>query len=286
MAGNRVYIPFTLFNIRIVNMKHLWEPSREYLGKPTDKPNYFITGVTAKTKQNWWEEPTLAPAWAAYSQLLQASGMTPQMVAEWPIKDGDMPAEPGKPPSEWAKDHWVLGGSTSSAIKVELVQGQNVVLLANKVGVKPGDYTALGLSAAIKQNNARGLKHYCNTVLFMAPGEEIAVGQSVSGAELMQQAQAQGLNVAGFHSAPGFGGQPGGGFPSGAGVPVTQPGFPSTGAPSNPPMNGGPQGQMGAPMGGGAFAGPAPTGTPGLGHGSAPFPSSGGAFPAGPAFPQ
>lgn len=228
--AQRVYVPFMMFGVRMVNMQFLWSPSLEYQGKPTQKPNYFITCVTPKTRAGWWEEPILAPAWAAYDQLLQKSGMTLQHISEWPIKDGDMPPEPGKSPSEWAKGHWVLGGSSSQAIKAEIVQNGNVVPLPAKVGVKPGDFVALGCSAAIKQNNPRALKHFCNTVLFTAAGEEIAVGNSVSGAELMRTAQSQGLQVAGFNGSPG-------GFPGGF---QPQPG---------PGQYGGPQGHPGSPGG-------------------------------------
>ena len=277
--SQRVYVPFMLFNSRMVNMQHLWNPSTEYLGKKTDKPNYFITVVTAKTRQNWWEEPLLAPAWAAYDQLLQKSGMTPQMITEWPIKDGDMPPEPGKAPSEWAKGHWILGGSSSSPIKAEIVQNNNVALLPAKVGVKPGDYVALGCSAAIKQNNPRALKHFCNSVLFTAPGEEIAVGNSVSGAELMRSAQAQGLNPVGFgapsqqygdfRTAAGPGGAPGGfshgsggGFAPSPGGPAAAPGAslqpngPGAAFPSSQPQQPG-----GYP--GGGFNQPGPGAFPG-----------------------
>lgn len=302
--SQRVYIPFMLFNMRIVNMQHMWSPSLEYLGKKTDKPNYFITAVTPKTRANWWEEPLLASNWAAYDQLLQKSGMTPQHISEWPVKDGDMPPEPGKNPAEWAKSHWVLGGSSSNPIKVEIVRNGNVEPLIAKVGVKPGDYVALGLSAAIKQNNPRAMKHFCNTVLFMGacpPEQEIAVGNSVSGAELMQHAQRQGLQVAGFSTAPGFGGAPQGGFP-GAGGPgqhttvfpnnnapggfVPQQGFTPPGAGPGAPMNPAgfvPQGTVqNGPGFGGAAAYPSnqqPQGGPGFQQpgGFAP-PQIGGAF--------
>jgi hypothetical protein len=280
--SQRIYVPFMLFNVRMVNMSHLWEPSFEYQGKKQDKPSYFTTCVTPKTRQNWWEEPLLAPCWAAYSDLLSKSGMTPQHVSEWPVKDGDMPSEPGKPPSEWAKGHWVLGGSTTNPIKVEMVQGGNVIPLVNKVGVKPGDFVALGLTAAIKQNNPRALKHYCNTVLFLGPGEEIAVGQSVSGAELMRTAQQQGLQVAGFSASPGFGGHPQGGFPGGGGAPsgpqyggapMGNPGFnPQAGGFPGNPQNGPGTAPMTAPHA--ATPGTVQNGTPQPGHGNVAFPSS------------
>lgn len=282
MATNRIYVSFMLFNVRIVNMQHLWEPSREYLGKPQDKPSWFATCVAPKTRANWWEEPALAPCWAAYSELLQKAGMTPQMVTEWPIRDGDLPPEPGKQPADWAKGHWVLGGSTTSQIKVEMVQAGNVVPLPAKIGVKPGDFVALGLTAAIKQNNPRALKHYCNTVLFVGPGEEIAVGGGVSGAELMAQAQAQGLQVAGFSHSPGFGGgAPSGGFSAGPGTGGAPQGFtppngPGTAMPTGSVPSVGPQVGSAPAMqpASGAFpsSGPA-SGGPAMG-GQPPFPGS------------
>lgn len=252
----RVYIPFMMFNARIVNMQHLWSASYEYLGKKTEKPNYFLTAVTPKTRGNWWEEPTLAGNWAAYEQLLQKSGMTPQHITGWPVKDGDLPPEIGKAPADWAKGHWIIGGSSSNPIKVEIVQGPNTVPLPARVGVKPGDYVALGLSAAIKQNDPRAMKHFCNTVLFMGPGEEIAVGNSVSGADLMTAAQQQGMQVIGFaHASPAYGQGPGGpgGFPG--------------------------AGQQHAPQGPGGFAGPGQGAQPNFGGGQTP------AYGAGPGAP-
>jgi hypothetical protein len=295
-----------LFNMRMVNMQHLWEPSREFKGAPTTKPNYFITVITPKTRAGWWEEPLLAPAWAAYSELMNKTGMNAQMITEWPIKDGDMPSEPGKTPTEWAKGQWILGGSSSSPIKAEIVQNNNVAVLPAKVGVKPGDYVSLGCSAAIKQTNARGLKHFCNTVLFTAAGEEIAVGNSVSGAELYRTAEAQGLRPVGF-GAPGggFGGGYPGGQPNGPGAggpgnpgqgPFTQPGphgnaggfAPTQGGPAmpynaNPPNNGGPG------VGGSAYPSNQPQGGPGFGgagpgmpqsYGPGGTPANGGQFPS------
>lgn len=277
MSAQRIYVPFMLFNMRMVNMQHLWSPSLEYLGKKTEKPNYFITVVSAKSRANWWEEPLLAPAWAAYDQLLQKSGMTPQHISSWPIKDGDMPPEPGKAPAEWAKGHWVLGGSSSQPIKAEIVQNGNVLPLPAKIGVKPGDFVALGASAAIKQNDPRAMKHFCNTVLFMGAGEEIAVGNSVSGAELMRTAQGQGLQVAGFAGSPGFGGAPQGGFP-GPGQTFTPPGYAGAAQPN-----------FGGQPAPGGFAGPQLGFTPPVGQfapmtGNPAGPGYGVQAPGGPGF--
>lgn len=266
MAGNRIYVPFMMFSSRIVNMQHLWTPSTEYLGKKQEKPSYFVTCIVPKTRQNWWEEPALAANMAAYNELLAKSGMTPQHVAEWPIKDGDMPPEPGKAPSEWAKGQWIFGGSSSSPIKVEIVQNGTVQPLPAKVNVKPGDFVALGMSTAVKQNNPRALKHYCNTVLFTGPGEEIAVGNSVSGSELMAHAQQQGLNVVGFQGAPG-----------GFAPPMGAPGFTPQGPASFPGNN---PGAGFVPTPGGPAQ--APYASPPNFGGAAPGPGNGSAFPSNP----
>jgi hypothetical protein len=111
----------------------------------------------------------------------------------------------------------------------------------------------VGGTAAVSAQDSRKIKLYLNAVVFTAPGEEIVFANSVSGAELMQRAQQQGLQVAGFaptgagfpgapqfQSAPGyapsgFPGAPQGGFPGApAGAPQFAPqpgGFPGAGAP-------------------------------------------------------
>ena len=123
----------------------------------------------------------------------------------------------------------------------------------------------VGVTAAVKQNDPRGVKLYLNAVVFSSPGEEIVFANSVSGAELMQQAQRQGLQVAGF--------APGGGF----GAPAGAPGF--TPGQFQPPNPGG-----FAPTTGGLAPPPtvqAPFGAPGPGPGNATvFPSNApGPFP-------
>lgn len=217
MTEKRMYENVMLFQARIFNMKNLWTPSTEYKGQPTTKPNYLVGVIVNKTRGHWSEEPVFANMWAAM-QKIHAAKMAnfPYGNVDWPIKDGDMP-EPGRAASEWAKGHWMLSGSSGDVIKTEIVQNGNIVPLANRAGgVKPGDVVSLGGAVAQKANDPRGIKLYVNSVLFCAAGEEIAVGNSVSGAELMAEAQRQGLQVAGFNGAPaggGFGGAPqGGGF--------------------------------------------------------------------------
>jgi len=273
MTQQRQYEAFTLFNVRIVDMRHLWNPSDTYKGQKQQKPNYFAGFIVQKTQAHWSNEPGLAGLVQALVKLHQNN---PQIV-DWRIEDGDTPNAEGKS-SEYAKGHWLLNASSSNPINVELVQaGGALVKLQNKVGVKSGDYCMIGGSAAVSGQNNRAAKLYLNAVVFTAPGEEIVFANTVSGAELMQRAQQQGLQVAGFAPGGGFGGFGGptpGGFPGQGG------GFaPPNGAPGfTPPGTGF------AP--GGGFGGPAPQGAPGHGGpafgGNATFPSNpGGAVPFG-----
>jgi hypothetical protein len=162
-----------------------------------------------------------------------------------------------------------------------------LVKLPAKVGVKSGDHCMLGVTAAVKQNDPRGVKFYLNAVVFTHPGEEIVFANSVSGAELMRMAQQQGLQVAGFSGAPGgFGGAPGGGFGA---APGQNAGF------QNPAVQGAPGFSHGAPQGqhpgfapttvNPAFGGaPAASGMPNGQFGNAAFPSSANNMP-NPSFP-
>lgn len=236
--AKKQYENFTVFGARIYGMRNLWQPATEYMGRPTERPSYIAGFLAPKTRAHWSEEPIFAGVWTAMQKIYAATmnGMPYNMV-DWPIRDGDVPA-PGKPQADWAKGTWMFGGNSGDAIKVEVVQNGVPVPLVNRATVKPGDYVSVGGATAVKSNQPNGIKFYINTVLFMAPGEEIAVGNSVSGAELMHMAQQQGLNVTGFGGAPGGfgggggfgqpqqggfspapGGQPNGGFIHGSGAP-------------------------------------------------------------------
>jgi hypothetical protein len=295
MATQRQYEAATLFNMRCVDMRHLWEPSREYLGKPTEKPNYFGMWIVPKTQAHWSTEPVFASAMQAFQKLLggqlQNFAQNPNAVI-WPIMDGDMPSSQGKT-SEFAKGHWMLSASTGNVPNIELVQSGAVapVKLHSRAGVKPGDYCMLGVTAAVKQNQANGVKFYLSACVFTHPGEEIVFANSVSGAELMRQAQAQGLQVAGFGNAPGgFGNAPGGfGAPAAApgGFGGQPGGFTSGGAPhaQTAPAFGAPSTAPNGPAFGGnaAFPSSAPQGAPGFGT-AAPQPSAGHAAQGAPGF--
>jgi hypothetical protein len=238
--AQRVYKYATVFNARIINMRNLWEPSREYMGKPAEKPNYLASFIVPKTRANWFEEPQFAGLTQAGQELYNASMSAvpfPQII--WPIKDGDNP-EPGKQAPDWMRGHWYLTGSSSSPISVEIVQAGVPVKLMNRAQVKPGDFIAAGLALAVNSNNPRMVKCYMNSVLFMGPGEEIAVGNSITGSELMAKAKEQGLNVTGFGGQSagllpqvGFGGQPLG--PTGPRGPGSETGAPAGFTPSTVP---------------------------------------------------
>ena len=233
MATQRQYEPFTLFNVRIVDMRHLWNPSDSYKGQKQQKPSYFAGFIVPKTQGAWHTEPALAGLTQALGKL---HANNPQII-DWRISDGDMPNAEGKS-SEFAKGHWLLNASSENPINVEIVQAnQQLVKLQNKVGVKSGDYCMVGGTAAVSGQNNRAAKLYLNAVVFTAPGEEIVFANSVSGAELMQQAQKQGLQVAGFSPAPGGFSPPNGaasnpGFVPSQSAPATA--FPSSAAPRGP----------------------------------------------------
>lgn len=267
--AKKQYENFTVFGARIYGMKNLWNPSTEYKGQPTTRPNYIAGFIAPKTRAHWSEEPIFAGVWGAMQKIYAGvmNGMPYNMV-DWPIRDGDIPM-PGQKPAEWARGHWMFSGNSGDPIGVEIVQNGVPVKLLNRATVKPGDYVAVGGATAVKSNDARGIKFYINSVLFMGPGEEIAVGNSVSGAELMAQAHAQGLQVTGF--APGGGGF---GAPGGGGF-HQQGGFP--GGPQ-PQGNFAPAPGQFAPQGGQPFTAP---GAPGF----TPPPGPGGFAPTGPAGP-
>jgi hypothetical protein len=196
-------------NARITGLRNLWEPSREFRGQATQKPNYLTSVIVPKTKGHWSQEPSLMEFAQAcqqlYTKAMQPNGIPFDRVT-WPVKDGDLPPDVGRPVIEWARGHWFIGGSSTTPINVEMVQGGAAVKLMNRAGVKPGDYVSISGALAVKTNDNFGVKMYVNNVLFMAPGEEIAIGNSESGAQMMAKAQAQGLNVQGFapaHAAAG-----------------------------------------------------------------------------------
>jgi hypothetical protein len=246
--AKRIYKTATVYNARITDMRNLWEPSFEYMGKRQERPNYYASFIFNKTRANWFEEPDFANLVQACQALYsEAMSNIPFQQVQWPIKDGDVP-DPGKDLAEWRKGLWLLTISSGMPIEVSIIQNGVPVLLKNRVGVKSGDYCGLALSLAVKANDPRGVKCYGNKVMFMSEGEEIVVNNSVSNADLMAQARAQGLNVTGFGGgAPQTGFTvPGGGFapqPVNPVSPTAPAGFGTAGAgnasfPSSGPQTG------------------------------------------------
>lgn len=213
--AQRQYEPFTLFNVRIVDMRHLWTPSSSYKGQQQQKPNYFAGFITPKTQAQWHTEPALA----GLVQALHKLYVNNAQLLDFRINDGDTPSADGKS-SSFAKGHWLFNASTENPPTVELVQaGGQLVKLPNKVGVKSGDFCMVGGTAAVSAQNNRAAKLYLNAVVFTSPGEEIVFANSVSGAELMKMAEAQGMRPAGFSPSPGgFAPSHGGFAPPGQGA--------------------------------------------------------------------
>ena len=279
MATQRQYEAAIVFNARIVDMRHLWEPSREYRGQPTQKPNYFAMFIVKKSAPTWHADPGLANITQALGRIYQAN----PHVLSWPIQDGDLPNAEGKS-SEYAKGHWLFTASSGNPPNVEIVQaGGALAKLTGKIGVKSGDYVMAGVTAAVKQNDPRGVKFYLNAVVFSGPGEEIVFANSVSGAELMQQAQRQGLQVAGFAPTGGFGGH--GGF-----NPAPQHGGfappPNTGAPGFTPPPAFAPPPAGAPAFGASQTVQAPTGFGASGNTTSHFSPAPGSFGQPAPFPS
>jgi Enterobacter phage Enc34, ssDNA-binding protein len=211
---SRIYKQSAIYDCRIFNLRNLWEPSTSYMGKAVEKPNYLVGILAKKTRANWYEEPALAGFAKSCKELYDAAlSHIPFQQVIWPIKDGDVD-ELGRAVPEWRRGNWLLNGSSTTPIEVSINQGGVIVPLRNRVDVKPGDHVMVTTSIAIKTNDPRGIKTYINKVVFMGPGEEIVIGSSISTAELMAEAKAQGLNVTGFGGgAPqegfGFGGSGG-----------------------------------------------------------------------------
>lgn len=236
MSDNRVYVYTTIFGVPITGIRNLWEPKTEYQGKKQEKPSYITSIIVPKTRAHWSEEPAFAGFAGACTELFQKA-LAPKGIqfaqVQWPVKDGDVP-EPGKAVVDWMRGQWFLSGSSSSQIKTELAMadgslttlanantmvGTNGVPVRLPAPVKPGDIVTLSGAIAVKTNNPLGVKFYTNNVVFMNPGQEIAIGNGITGAELMQRAREQGLNVTGFTpGGGGFGGGQVGGFAPPAGT--------------------------------------------------------------------
>jgi hypothetical protein len=203
----RTYKNFSIFQARIADMRNLFEPSREFRGQPSLKPNYYIQAVIAKTKPNWFEEPLLTAFTRACQSVYETDMKSiPFAMVDWPIKDGDALAPGRTTIAEWRKGQWFLTASSQNKVIVKkIVDGQAEELPA-PLGVKTGDYIGIGGAVSVKANDPRGIKAFLNTVMFMGEGEEISVGSSASVMDLMADAKAQGMNVTGFTSTQtGFG---------------------------------------------------------------------------------
>ena len=132
LSWRNVFTSRLHFQRRMLGMRNLWEPSREYMGKPTEKPNYLVTVIIPKTRANWFEEPVLGDYTKACNELYGAAmSHIPFPQIGWPVKDGDI-TDPGRAQAEWRKGNWVLTGSSTSPIKVTINQSGVLVPLMNR----------------------------------------------------------------------------------------------------------------------------------------------------------
>ena len=106
MANQRIYINTVIFGVQIIGMRNLWEPATTYKGQPAQKPSWLTGVIIRKTQAHWSQEPIMAGFAAACSDLY-AKAMAPVGIpweqVVWPVKDGDLPSEPGRAPAEWMK---------------------------------------------------------------------------------------------------------------------------------------------------------------------------------------
>lgn len=231
--AKRNYKTATIYNARVINMKNLWEPNKEFNGRPVDKPAFIITIMVKKTRQNWFEEPGLAEfthsAQALYNESIAP---VPFQQIDWPIKDGDV-SDPKFGQPEWRMGHWLLTATSTLPVEVYININGTPTPLKERSRVKNGDYVGINVSLAVRMNDQKGVKCYLNKVIFMAEGEEIVTGGGKSMSEMMSDAKAQGMNVSGF----GTSGAPQQGFGQGF-APMANPVTPAAPAPFGSGENG------------------------------------------------
>ena len=220
---SRELVNIFLFNGTAVFAQRLFEPeTKDFAGKPLEKPSYSLNIRYPKTKANWYEEPALKPFVDACKVVMSRdmSGIPFQRI-EFPIKDGDIPNKNGKTP-EWAKGHWYLRASSTFQPKVEqIVGGAQSELPALQMGGRKlwhdGDYVSVALAIAKRMNDNVGIRCYLNSVLFTGKGVELSTGGSgVDWASAMEMAKEQGIDIktsgdAGFAPDAGASFNPGGG---------------------------------------------------------------------------
>jgi hypothetical protein len=214
MAQERKRQVATIMQARAAYINGLWTPQTKDIisGQPLQKPRHSVTAIVPKTREKWTDEPVLGAVKDAsqsiWNDALSPKGYSPGAII-WPVKDGDAPNKKGVV-RDWAKGHWLIIADTTNPdyLQIEMVEnGKPVPLAAPRIGgrvlVKDGDYVMLTVSLAESKGSQPGIKTYLNAILFTGPGEALTLGGGgVDQAELLRQAQAQGIAVKGFGSAP------------------------------------------------------------------------------------
>jgi hypothetical protein len=269
--ASRELVNIILFNGQALFSNRLFDPeTKDFAGKPLDKPSFSLNIRYPKTQPNWYDEPLLKPlADACKVVMTRDMPNTPFNYVEFPIKDGDRPNKQGKVP-DWAKGHWYVRASSTFAPKVEqIVNGAQSELPSLQLGGKKlwndGDFVCVALSIGKRLNDNVGIRCYLNSVLFTGKGAEISTGGAgVDWSAAMQLAHEQGISIEKSAGDAGNG-FPGGGFPGAGGAPAGFPGAAPAGAPG------------GFNPGGAAPFNPGGTAAPGFGAG--PTTAAPGGFP-------
>jgi hypothetical protein len=233
MATGRELVNIFLFNGQAVYSRRLFEPeTKDFAGKPLDKPSYSLNIRYPKTRPNWYEEPALK-SFTNACQTVKMRDMAdvPFQRIEFPIRDGDLPNQKNKIP-DWARGHWYVRASTTYVPKVyQTVDGVQSELPALMLGSQrlwgDGDTVSVALSIGKRLTDAVGIRCYLNSVMFTDHGPELKTsGGDTDWGEAFTQAAAEGITIktgsGPFNTGAGGGFNPGagngpGGFNPGAG---------------------------------------------------------------------
>ena len=211
MSENREIYACAIYDIRLAYIRRLWEPeTKDFSGRPLDRPRYSVVGFIPKTKEKWTDEPIFESVRAASAQIYRNEFRgTPADQLIWPVKDGDVPNTKGVV-AEWLKDCWRVTADTTSGdyLTVQFDQGDGKLIhlteakLGGRVVVKDGDYGTLFVGLTKSAGREPGIKTYLNGVVFTRNGEPLKLGGARQNTEAMiREARDKGL-IKGSYGPP------------------------------------------------------------------------------------
>jgi Protein of unknown function (DUF2815) len=269
MSTTRELTSLYLYNAQALFIDRLFDPeTKDFAGKPLDKPSYSVLMRFPKTMPNWYDEPQLQAFRETCRKVMDRDlAGVPFQYVEFPIKDGDKPNKQGKTP-DWAVGHWTIRASTTFIPLVEqMVDGVQTQIASFTMGGrklwKNGDFCCVEVNMGKRLNDNVGIRCYLKGVIFTCPGAEVSVGGGAppDWKNAFAQADAQGIKIktgGGFNPGDGFPGGQQGGFNPGAAPGGFNPGQQGAQGGFNPGAapGGFPGGQQGAQ--GGFNPGPGP----------------------------